>query len=198
VQQVRLQIHRAVPSASCNERTAAEIDLPALRKAEKAPPSRYYAGLLNGSGSGFSISPLGSMNKDYRRTFAIHLRRNHGLSFDTFAHELGHNHGRIHSFDDKSFPFANPMRCGVRQQLGYGIRSSPMPQCAFANDREIKIPWIDPHAQLLPPTNPKNCVNGPSGNRGNYNDIMSYAYPYWISAYTYSGLAQHIRLVSSW
>lgn len=27
---------------------------------------------------------------------------------------------------------------------------------------------------------------------------MSYAYPYWVSSYTYSALAERVRLISSW
>jgi hypothetical protein len=198
IHQLNLQVHKEMASATCSEFDAAEHDLPALRLAEKAPPYVYYGGLLPGGGAGYSVNIEGSDQKSFRRTFASHVWRNWGLSPDLWAHELGHNHGRPHSFEDPSYPVKNSDRCGLRREIGFGIRSTQISQTIYSNDRDIGLPWIDPSQQFLAPTRADPCYFGPSGNKGNFNDIMSYAYPFWVSAYTYKALAERIRLIASW
>lgn len=104
---------------------------------------------------------------DYRRTFALHDWREYGLTIDLFAHELGHNRDREHTFEDPDYPYETFDLCGARRHRGFGVRSSFMPQCGYSNDQDIGIPWIDPHERLLPPTMLDPCAWGPDGNLGN-------------------------------
>jgi len=197
VQEINIEVHDVVASASCSEFDAAEFDLPELRENEGAQPWVYYGGLLPGDGGGYSISTEGGDQMDYRRTFANNTWRWYGLTFDLFAHELGHNHGRNHSFDDAAFPGDASGNCGSRTTFGWGVVGGSMPNSGFSNDIELGIEWIDPHEQLLAPTD-DTCDGLPNANEGNLNDFMSYAYPYWISAYTYAALADRVRLLSTW
>lgn len=198
LQELTLTVHAPVESATCDEFEVAEFDLPDLRAADMAPPHVYYGGLLPGEGGGYSISVEGGDQMDYRRTFANHTWRYYGLTFDLFAHELGHNHGREHTFEDPDYPGENAGFCGTIDTWGHGLRPGMMPQCGYSNDQEIGIPWLDAHAMLVPPTNLDPCDGLPDANRGSYSDFMSYAYPYWISAYTYRAIAERVRLISAW
>ena len=197
VQELNLTVHDPVHSPSCNEFDAAEYDLPAVRDADGAAPWVYYGGLLPGDGGGYSIAIQGGDQMDYRRTFANHAWRDEGLTSDLFAHELGHNHGREHAFEDPSFPAETGAWCGPRASYGWGPRASLMPTSGFSNDVSIGLPWFDPSVNLLAPTD-KSCDGLADGNRYNYNDFMSYTYPFWVSAYTYAAAAERIRLISSW
>ncbi len=197
LQTLNLTVRDPVVSAGCSEFDAAEIDLPALRIADGAEPWVYYGGLLPGVGGGYSISVAGGESMDYRRTFASHTWRDAGLTFDLYAHELGHNHGREHTFEDPSFPGSTVDNCGTTSGFGWGPRSALMPSSGWSNDLDLGLAWFDPHETLLQPTgNP--CAGAPEGNRWNFNDFMSYQYPYWVSAYTYAAAAERVRLISTW
>lgn len=197
ITELNLEVHDVVPSSSCSEFDAAEYDLPALRESESPPAGVYYGGLLPGDGGGYSIAIGDSDQMDFRRTFANHTWRWYGLTFDLFAHELGHNHGREHSFEDPSYEGDNSGDCGSISGHGWGVTPGNMPKSGYSNDQELGLSWIDPNAQLLPPT-PAPCDGAPNANENLYNDMMSYAYPYWVSAYTYAALADRVRLISSW
>lgn len=197
VQELNLTVHEPVFSPSCSEFDAAETELPQLRVSDAASPWVYYGGLLPGDGGGYSISVEGGDQMDYRRTFANHAWRDEGLTADLFAHELGHNHGRDHSFDDPSFPAETGAWCGPRASFGWGPRTSMMPTSGWSNDVSLGLAWFDPSENLLAPTD-ELCDGLPDGNRYNYNDIMSYTYPFWVSAYTYASLAERVRLISTW
>lgn len=197
VQELNLTVHDPIPSATCSEFDAAEIDLPALREQEGADPWVYYGGLLPGDRGGYSISVEGGDQMDYRRTFASHTWRDYGLTFDLFAHELGHNHGRDHTFEDPGFPGNTDDQCGTIDTHGWGPRSAMMPSSGYSNDLDLGLSWFDPHEALLLPTS-EPCSGLPDGNRYNFNDIMSYVYPFWVSAYTYAAMAERVRLISTW
>lgn len=197
ITELNLEVHDVVASSSCSEFDAAEYDLPALRESENASPWVYYGGLLPGDGGGYSIAIQDSDQMTFRRTFANHTWRWYGLTFDLFAHELGHNHGRDHSFEDPSFDGDNSGYCGSISGYGWGVTPGSMPKSGYSNDQELGLAWIDPNAELLPPT-AAPCDGAPNANENVYNDMMSYAYPYWVSAYTYAALADRVRLISSW
>lgn len=197
IQALNLTVRDPVASAGCSEFDAAEVDLPALRIADGAAPWVYYGGLLPGAGGGYSISISGGDSMDYRRTFASHTWRDAGLTFDLYAHELGHNHGRDHSFEDPDFPGSTVDNCGTIAGYGWGPRSALMPSSGWSNDLDLGLAWFDPHETLLQPTGDP-CAGAPEGNRWNFNDFMSYQYPYWVSAYTYAAAAERVRLISSW
>lgn len=197
VQELNLTVHEPVASSNCSEFDAAESDLPALREADGADPWVYYGGLMPGDGGGYSISIEGGDQMDYRRTFANHAWRDYGLTFDLFAHELGHNHGRPHSFEDSAYPGNNGGNCGGRTTRGWGVRPSLMPSSGYSNDLDLGLAWFDPNETLLAPTDAA-CDGQPEGNRYNFNDMMSYVYPYWVSAHTYAAAAQRIRVLSAW
>ncbi len=197
VQELNLTVHEPVASSNCSEFDAAESDLPALREADGADPWVYYGGLMPGDGGGYSISIEGGDQMDYRRTFANHAWRDYGLTFDLFAHELGHNHGRPHSFEDSTYPGDNGGNCGGRTTRGWGVRPSLMPSSGYSNDLDLGLSWFDPNETLLLPTDVA-CDGHPEGNRYNFNDMMSYVYPYWVSAHTYAAAAERIRIISAW
>lgn len=197
VQELNLTVHEPVYSSSCSEFDAAEYDLPALRDSEGAAPWVYYGGLLPGNGGGYSISTSGGDQMNYRRTFANHAWRDAGLTSDLFAHELGHNHGREHAFEDPSFPAPTGAWCGPRLTYGWGPRSALMPTSGFSNDVSLGLNWYDPSQNLLTPTD-QYCDGAAEGNRYNYNDFMSYTYPFWVGEYTYAALAERVRIISSW
>ena len=152
VQTLNLTVHEPVRSATCSEFYAAEYDLPALREADGADPWVYYGGLLPGDGGGYSIAVQGGDQVDYRRTFANHVWRDEGLTADLFAHELGHNHGRDHAFEDPSFPTETGDWCGPRPNFGWGPRSAAMPTSGYSNDVGLGLSWFDPRDNLLAPT----------------------------------------------
>lgn len=197
ITELNLEVHDVVPSASCSEFDAAEYDLPALREAEGADPWVYYGGLLPGDGGGYSIAIQDSDQMSFRRTFANHAWRWYGLTFDLFAHELGHNHGRLHTFEDGGYPGDNSGFCGTISGYGWGVTSGRMPKTGFSNDIELGLEWIDPSAQLIPPTM-SPCDGNANANENSFSDMMSYAYPYWVSAYSYAAYADRVRLISSW
>ncbi|MCA9705390.1 MAG: hypothetical protein KDK70_06060 [Myxococcales bacterium] len=197
VQEIVMTVHAPIPSASCSEFDAAETDLPALREAEGAEPWVYYGGLMPGDGGGYSIAVEGGDQMDYRRTFANHAWRSYGLTFDLFAHELGHNHGRSHTFEDPEFPGNTADLCGTIDTYGWGPRPAMMPSSGYGNDLDLGLDWFDPSEELLLPTT-RPCAGLPDGNRYNFNDIMSYIYPFWVSAHTYAATAERVRLISSW
>ena len=197
VQEIVMTVHEPIPSSGCSEFDAAEIDLPALREAEGADPWVYYGGLLPGDGGGYSIAIQDSDQMDFRRTFANHAWRDYGLTADLFAHELGHNHGRAHTFEDPEFPGNTGNLCGAIETFGWGPRPSMMPSSGYSNDLDLGLDWFDPHGELLQPTT-EPCGGLPDGNRYNFNDIMSYVYPFWVSAHTYATMAERVRLISSW
>lgn len=197
VTSLTVTVHEPVFSPGCNEFDAAETELPALREADQAAPWVYYGGLLPTDVGGYSIAIEGGDQMDYRRTFANGTWRDYGLTFDLFAHELGHNHGRPHSFEDPDYPGDNDGNCGSIDTWGFGVVSGNMPQCGYSNDQDIGIPWVDPNAMLIAPTGTP-CDGLPSANQGSFSDIMSYAYPYWVGAYTYRALAERVRIVGAW
>ncbi|MBL8946551.1 MAG: hypothetical protein JNK45_25515 [Myxococcales bacterium] len=192
-----VHVHDPVASPSCNEFDAAEYELPAVRQADDAAPWVYYGGLLPTDAGGYSISIEGGDQMDYRRTFANGTWRDYGLTFDLFAHELGHNHGRPHTFEDDGYPGENTGNCGTLDTWGWGVVSGLMPQSGYSNDQDIGIPWVDANAMLIPPTG-SPCDGLPSANQGSFSDMMSYAYPYWVSAYTYRAVAERVRVVGAW
>ncbi len=197
IQELNLEVHDVVNSDNCSEVDAAEYILPAVREADGADPWVYYGGLMPGEGGGYSVAIEDSDQMDFRRTFANHTWRWYGLTFDLFAHELGHSHGVTHTFEDPAFPGTNDYPCGTRSTYGWGVVSGMMPKSGYSNDLELGITWIDPNAELIPPTDPV-CDGLPNANEGSFNDMMSYAYPYWVSAYNYSLFADRVRLISSW
>lgn len=192
-----VNVHEPVFSPSCNEFDAAETELPAVRESDAAAPWVYYGGLLPTDVGGYSIAIEGGDQMDYRRTFANGTWRDYGLTFDLFAHELGHNHGRPHTFEDPDYPGENDGNCGTIDTWGWGVVTGNMPQCGYSNDQDIGIPWVDPNAMLIAPTG-SPCDGLPSANQGSFSDIMSYAYPYWVSAYTYRAIAERVRIVGAW
>lgn len=197
VQQLRMTVRDSVHSNSCDEFEAAEQILPDLRAADGAAPGVYYGGLMPGNGGGYSIAVQGGDQMAYRRTFASHTWRDFGLTFDLFAHELGHNHGREHSFEDPSFPGDSSGGCGAIDTYGWGPRSALMPSSGWGNDLDLGLSWFDPNDTLLWPTD-GSCAGLPEGNRWNFNDIMSYQYPFWVSAHTYAAAANRVALISTW
>lgn len=183
----------------------AENVLPQLRAQEGAAPNVYYGGLIGPPGTGcggYSVAISESRSMSFRRTFASCNWRDWGLTADLFAHELGHNHGRDHAFEDPQYPYDVDGSCagrGGRGGWGFGVRSGLGPQSGVGNDVDLGYPWLDMQERLVPPSTPGSPCNGDNtiGDE-DYNDIMSYAYPFWVSDHTYAALAEEVKVISSW
>jgi hypothetical protein len=95
------------------------------------------------------------------------------MDWSNSPHELAHNFDRYHSFTDPDYP--GDASVGELFQWGFGQRpgllSSP------AGQWEMENTFFDP---------------------AQYYDITSYTHPHWISAYTYNGSFEVLRIVSAW
>jgi len=136
-------------------------------------PDSYYYGLLHIYCGSSCISGIGWIGLKAAIGFDGFGAAHSGAS-QTNAHEVGHNHGRLHapgcdaSGADSAFPY-------VSNGKGY-IGNSAHPNYGF----DIKTQAIYPYAT--------------------YYDIMGYCNPQWISDYTYEALlayAQSQRAVES-
>ena len=176
----------------CDEVDATFDVLPALRDEENAPPYRIYGAVIGRNCGGFAFG-VDETSMDATRTFASCDWRDFGPTQMLFAHELGHIHGRQHSFSDDAYPHANTGNCGSRTTYGYGPLDGEMPVSHYSNDVDIGYDWT-PMRALIPPTDSEDCEN----NFFSWSDIMSYSYPFWVSAYTYAAIAENVELLSSW
>ena len=159
---------------------------------EGSPPYRHYGAIVRGSCGGIA-QYLDETSEDANRVFSVCDWRDAGPTADLFAHELGHSHGRPHSFEDGAYPHENRGDCGSRVSRGHGLLPGEMPSTHYSNDIEIGYDWVQMQA-LIPPTDTDNCDN----NFSSWSDFMSYSYPYWVSDYTYRRIADNIRLTSQW
>lgn len=182
INELQITFHDPVASG-CDEYEAAYTTMPDLRFAEDAPPWRYYGGLVNGSCGGIAQYGDGpwAWEKDAPRAFGLCDWRYTFPTVDLFAHELGHVHSRNHTFEDSYYPYDT---CGVRENVGFGLMPAQMPSSSWGDQSE-------PMQQLIPPSR-AGCTEA------SWNDFMSYAYPYWISDYTYRGIAELIWHTSTW
>ncbi|MEM9190991.1 MAG: hypothetical protein AAGF12_17530 [Myxococcota bacterium] len=188
INELRIDYHAPIDQV-CSLAEATYDVLPRLRAEENAPANRHYGGLLQANCGGLAQGIDGTGVND-PRAFSLCDWRDFGPTFDLLAHELGHTHGRDHSFEDRAYPHENRGSCGARVTFGYGLREGAMPSTHYSNDIEIGFPWV-PMQSLIPPTD-RDCGN----NFDSWSDFMSYTYPYWVSAYTYAALADNIELTT--
>ncbi|KIG17069.1 hypothetical protein DB30_03666 [Enhygromyxa salina] len=199
-----VEYHAPVQITDCYDGAAILAQVSNYRNSENAGPNVYYHAIFAEShegncwAGGMAWLVDDSMGAD-RVSYSI----NHwGASPNNFTHELGHSSGRPHSFDDGAYQpgSAGSPDCGRRFTWGYPVRPGQHPKA---------VEWDFPPMQtldhwLIAPTEGlalgDYCYGhddydtwGPA-----LNDVMSYAFPYWISAYTYRNLAQRIATLSSW
>ena len=109
------------------------------------------------------------------------------------AHELGHNHGRLHPWNDDNWSPTSAKSTGCRTSWGLGIRSGPYPT-------EYWYPELsDPTALVMPPApDPGACeyVEN-SSSPPPTGDVMSYTFPQWVDPYTYRAFAERIRVLNT-
>ena len=206
---LNLQFHAPVvlQVTDCNDSGAILDALSALRNSENLGPSYYYHAIfphadddvLPSGGYAWIIDEptMGSDLVSYSVNFWPQEPNN-------VSHELGHNHGRLHSFNDPDYlPSGVGMAaCGRRSSWGFGIGQWQHPY----DERRDYPPLHNVEGWLVAPTDQldfdaqnNTCAHHPNADDGPaLNDIMGYAHPYWISAYTYAGLAKRIALVSQW
>jgi hypothetical protein len=182
VNEINITFHDPIANA-CDEYEAAYEVMPDLRWTEEAPPWRFYGGLVQGSCGG--VAPFGggpwATQKDAQRTFGLCDWRYTFPTVDLFAHEMGHVHGRDHTFEDPSYPYET---CGGRDTVGFGLMPADMPSSSWGDESA-------PMQQIIPPSY-AGCT------AASWNDFMSYAYPYWVSDYTYLHIAEVIWQLSAW
>jgi len=182
VNEINITFHEPVANA-CDEYEAAYEVMPDLRWTEEAPPWRFYGGLVLGGCGG--VAPYGggpwATQKDAQRTFGLCDWRYTFPTVDLFAHEMGHVHGRDHTFEDPNYPYET---CGGRDTVGFGLMPADMPSSSWGDESV-------PMQQIIPPSY-AGCT------QASWNDFMSYAYPYWVSDYTYLGIAEVIWHISAW
>ncbi|MEM7156275.1 MAG: hypothetical protein AAF799_25705 [Myxococcota bacterium] len=182
INELQLTFHEPV-SGGCDEVEAAYTTMPNLRLAEGAPPWRYYGGLVLGGCGGIAQYGAGGWAEamDAPRVFGLCDWRGNFPTVGLFAHELGHVHGRDHTFGAFDWPY-DP--CGVRPEVGFGLMPGQMPSDSWGS-ASVEM------QQLIPPSD-AGCTTS------SWNDFMSYAYPYWVSDHTYLGMAEIVWLTSGW
>ncbi len=136
----------------------------------------------------------------------------HGIH-NNVGHEVGHTHGRQHPWEDSSYlpSGAASQNCGRRSEYGYGVYPGQHPFYAWTKENPSAPPADAPYPPmanvqgwLIPPTSSLGDNNAQLGDISqcdgrwasypvNLNDMMGYAYPYWINGYTYAALATRIQ-----
>jgi hypothetical protein len=189
----------------CGDNTAILDAISTLRDAEAPADDVYYHAIFSNQAS----DPFGDGGYSWVLTDAAVGGDRVGFSVDFYGglhnnvgHEIGHSHGRIHTFVDPSYlPAGTPEgACGRRAEYGYGVYPGQHPFYPDANDyppMKNVLDWLIPPSVSLGLTNDV-CDGFPGPNAPPaLDDMMSYAYPYWISGYTYSGLAERITALTA-
>jgi hypothetical protein len=205
VQNIEVVWHDPVQISGCNDGANILSQVSSYRNSEGMGPEVYYQALFsdthnNNCWAGGMAWLVGADANADRVSYSI----NHpGQSPNNFTHELGHSHGREHSFEDTANyePNAYPgPDCGRRTTNGYALQPAQHPKYVEWN----YAPMATMEDWIMAPTMglglDSYCLGhanfdayGPA-----MNDVMSYAYPYWVSAYTYRNLAERVRVQSTW
>lgn len=205
VRDVELQVHEPLLLNACYDGPSVMAQLSALRNAEGLGDEWYYHAIVGNSNESYCNTGGYSwlLEDEFPGNDRVSFSINHwGESPNNWTHELGHCHGRPHTWEDGTYQpaAADGPDCGRRTTWGYALLPGPHPK---ANE------WDFPALQdlddwLVPPTEGLG-LSGYCLGHSDYdtwgpalNDMMSYAYPYWISAYTYRELAERVAIVSSY
>ncbi|QTN25708.1 hypothetical protein HZ992_12460 [Rhizobacter sp. AJA081-3] len=165
-----------------------------LARSEQRGPEWFYQGHLSQNIGGYGLVPA-SADAGARLNWLGYWPG--GVPVNV-VHELGHNLGRDHTFDDQGYTPIAASDYGGRPQYGFALRGGPHPWWS-GNDIGHKI--IPPTTTASPSDafDPKNknqsrVDNGPDNN---FFDVMSYTQLYWVSAYTYKAWAERIRDINA-
>lgn len=176
-----------------------------LRDSETLGDDVYYHAIFANDPSdpfqsgGYSWLLTSAQKGDERVGFSVDFA---GGLHNNVAHEIGHSHGRPHTYSDPSYvpSGAAQQGCGRRAEYGYGVYPG---QHAFYHDANDYPPMKDVLGWLIPPTDSlglsgNTCDGFPGPNAPPaLDDVMSYAYPYWVGAYTYAAFAARIQALAA-
>jgi hypothetical protein len=182
INELNLVIHDPIQVApNCEPDDNGLNQLAQIRAQENLGPNWYYQGMFTventpNSYPGYSYV-VGPGKDELRIGWAEWWAYTPG---DISAHELGHNHGREHPFNDPAYQPSECADFGCRERWGFGVKTGRLPG---APDPPNQI------QRMYPP----NMTGS-----GKWHDFMSYSYQQWVSAYTFAGLAERIRITSKW
>jgi hypothetical protein len=182
INELNLVIHDSIQVApNCEYDNNGLDQLAQLRAQENLGPNWYYQGMFTVENTpndypGYSYL-LGPGKDELRIGWAEWWAHTPG---DISAHELAHNHGRQHAFNDPAYEPASGADFGGRERWGFGVKTGRLPG---------KPDPPDQIQRMYPP----NMTGS-----GKWHDFTSYSYQQWVSAYTFAGLAERIRITSKW
>ena len=205
VQNIEVIYHEPVTITGCTDGANILAQVSGYRNSEGYGANVYYHAIFQNSHENYCwAGGMAWLEDTSQGADRVSYSVNHwGESPNNWTHELGHSHGRPHSFEDTDSyePNAYPgPDCGHRSTNGYALIPYQHPKYVEWN----YAPMATMDDWIIAPTEGL-ALNGYCEGHPNFDawgpamqDVMSYAYPYWISAYTYRNLASHIRTTSAW
>lgn len=204
VNAIEVEYHAPVEIEDCYDGGAILAQLSGYRNSEDQGANVYYHAIFPNSHEGSCwAGGMAWLVDDSMGADRVSYSVNHwGESPNNVTHELGHSNGREHSWEDGAYQpsSSGSPDCGRRATWGWPLREGQHPKA---------IEWDFPQMQtladwLIAPTEGLVLADYCEGH-ADYetwgpalNDVMSYAFPYWISAHTYRHLAERIATLSSW
>lgn len=178
-QSVEITVHpEVVYTGSMAQPDPVLADTTALRAAESPAVDVYYYGLLHPcdasttyGGYGYvPLDPGSAIDAPYRASIGIWYDFDPVFSYETMAHEVGHNHGRDHvacSGAEAGTDPAYPNPGGLTGSLGWGIHDESFRPSTFADYMSYcNDLWVSPYgwARTLGVIDALTLLAGASGN----------------------------------
>ena len=205
VSAIEVEYHAPVAITNCYDGASILSQLSSYRNGEALGANVYYHAVFPNSHEGYCwAGGMAWLVDDGMGADRVSYSVNHwGESPNNFTHELGHSNGREHSFEDGAYQpsSSGSPDCGRRRTWGYPVQAGKHPK---ADEWSDFPPLATLDGWLIAPTEGLALTDYCHGHNDYptygpaLNDVMSYAYPYWISAYTYRNLAARIQTLSSW
>lgn len=179
---VNVQYHEPIAvQAPCGDSGNIMSLLSQLREAEGLGPTFYYQAVFledAQTGGGFAWIAGEHRNAD-RVGHSSWWRYSIGDKWggiDNVPHEIGHNHGQVHPWNDDDFD-------GERTNWGFGLMGGRHPAWGRGDMNRLFAPTTGPER--------------PADNQV-FGDVLGYDFPYWVSAYTYNKFVDRVRIVTSY